>query len=64
MPLRVVDVIFRFNYCTDLPLLAGDGADDDGDGEQGGDDDDGGDDGDGEQGGGVHWSGSQTTSMR
>ena len=53
MPLRVVDVIFRFNYCTDLPLLAGDGADDDDD-----------DDGDGEQGGGLHWSGSQTTSMR
>ena len=55
MPLRVVDVIFRFNYCTDLPLLAGDGDHDD-------DDDD--DDGDGEQGGGLHWSGSQTTSMR
>ena len=25
----MVDVIFRFNYCTNLPLLAGDGADDD-----------------------------------
>ena len=63
MPLRVVDVIFRFNYCTDLPLLAGDGAGDDGDdgdGHDGHDDDD----GDGEQGGGLHWSGSQTTSMR
>ena len=55
MPLRVVDVIFRFNYCTDFPLLAGDGDsvdhdDDDAD--------------DGEQGGGLYWSGSQTTSMR
>ena len=60
MPLRVVDVIFRFNYCTDLPLLAGDGGDHDDDGAD--DDDD--DDGDGEQGGGLHWSGSQTTSMR
>ena len=60
MPLRVVDVIFRFNYCTDLPLLAGDGDNDD----DGTDDDDDDDDGDGEQGGGLHWSGSQTTSMR
>ena len=59
MPLRVVDVIFRFNYCTDLPLLAGDGDNDDD-----GTDDDDDDDGDGEQGGGLHWSGSQTTSMR
>ena len=42
MPLRVVDVIFRFNYCTDLLLLAGDGDHDD--------------DGDGEQGGGLRWS--------
>ena len=60
MPLRVVDVIFRFNYCTDLPLLAGDGDNDD----DGTDDDDDDDDGDGEHGGGLHWSGSQTTSMR